>query len=152
VIPAEPACWSWPVPSAVPELAGDPLADCTPQLRALLGTAGAEIVAATSLNSAFYQWHDGRCALCGRRARLVTDHDHQTGLVRGMLCTGCNTAEGMNRLATVGPYAAYRERDPASILGVRIVYIDPFTGRSAEPVTEASADRWTDNAVKGTGM
>lgn len=39
----------------------------------------------------------GRCALCGDppgRRRLSVDHDHATGLVRGMLCHRCNTALG----------------------------------------------------------
>lgn len=33
----------------------------------------------------------GRCALCQeRRARLVIDHNHTTGKVRGLLCIPCN--------------------------------------------------------------
>jgi Recombination endonuclease VII len=36
---------------------------------------------------------DGRCAICCRQPRtrqLVIDHDHKTGLVRGLLCHRCN--------------------------------------------------------------
>lgn len=40
----------------------------------------------------------GRCAICGKtpeentkdKRRLVVDHNHKTGKVRGMLCHKCN--------------------------------------------------------------
>lgn len=35
----------------------------------------------------------GVCALCGsppKRYRLAVDHDHETGKIRGLLCTPCN--------------------------------------------------------------
>lgn len=39
--------------------------------------------------------NDGLCVSCNEREGKVVDHDHQTGKVRGILCSGCNTAAGM---------------------------------------------------------
>lgn len=39
---------------------------------------------------------DGRCAICQQepKKRLVVDHCHTTGRVRGLLCDGCNMSIG----------------------------------------------------------
>lgn len=37
----------------------------------------------------------GKCAICNSSTKLVIDHCHSSGQVRGLLCTTCNTGLGM---------------------------------------------------------
>lgn len=57
----------------------------------------------------------GVCVVCGRDPspkRLYVDHDHATGLVRGLLCNNCNSAIGLlaDNPAAMRAAAAYVER------------------------------------------
>lgn len=36
----------------------------------------------------------GMCAVCKKRPAVQVDHDHSTGVVRGVLCDGCNGGLG----------------------------------------------------------
>jgi hypothetical protein len=42
---------------------------------------------------------DGRCAICKRlpytKKGLVVDHCHETGIIRGILCSRCSSALGL---------------------------------------------------------
>lgn len=82
-----------------------------------------------SATQAIRRWQAGACAMCSATPeRLLVDHCHRTGLVRGLLCTSCNTAEG---LTSSPAFAAYRERPPAVMLEVEEQYGSPWDGHSA---------------------
>lgn len=49
---------------------------------------------------AMLEGQGGCCAICGKtpaenNRRLATDHNHETGEVRGLLCDNCNRALGL---------------------------------------------------------
>jgi Recombination endonuclease VII len=54
---------------------------------------------------ALYYAQGGKCYVCrkasGRARRLGVDHDHLTGEVRGLVCTGSLTAMTCNRLIAI---------------------------------------------------
>jgi len=72
------------------------------------------------------QAQGGLCEICGepqvpdrhgKRATLVTDHDHKTGRIRGFLCSGCNKALGgfKDNPRTMRAAADYIERTSAQV-------------------------------------
>lgn len=100
----QPACWSWPHPER-------PV------------TSWADVA----------DWHADRCAACGYRRELVTDHCHKSGLVRGLLCRGCNVQEGCGN-----PWwgDGYRARPPAVILGYTEPYLLTITYGRTSPFAQ----------------
>lgn len=76
---------------------------------------------------------DGRCAICGMEAgekgeKLVVDHNHQTGQVRGLLCHLCNAMIGCAResleiLAAASAYLYAEQHPEAGPVRVEVRYV-----------------------------
>jgi hypothetical protein len=84
---------------------GDPLVDpyprtarcrpCQNQMTGSRASQDATLRRRYGIDSTVYRAleiaQQGECAICGApSARLHVDHDHETGLVRGLLCPTCN--------------------------------------------------------------
>lgn len=81
-MPEYPAVWDYPLV---------PIAELRRQCQIALGWR----VDPGYLNAMHY-WQRGLCGVCGQAwTRLLLDHDHQTGLIRGYLCESCNVGEGV---------------------------------------------------------
>ncbi|WP_444949280.1 endonuclease domain-containing protein [Micromonospora ureilytica] len=109
-----PACWAWVMPSHV----------AVAEAGVALASVGAYVLPhQRAAYAELERWHEGRCAVCGQGhtvGRLVRDHDHASGLIRGLLCSSCNTAEGRaNSLL----FDNYRRRPPSVILGIEVLYL-----------------------------
>lgn len=68
-----------------------------------------------------YHKQEGRCAICGKHQsecnkRLAIDHDHNTGEVRGLLCSHCN--QGLGHF-----------KDNTELLVNAIQYLQKFEGK-----------------------
>jgi hypothetical protein len=74
---------------------------------------------------ALFKAQDGRCAICRqtRSQRLSVDHDHKTGLVRGLCCRLCNgrlLTAARDKPEVLRSAAEYLEAPPARrIIGDR---------------------------------
>lgn len=70
---------------------------------------------------ALWERQSGECAICGRALEMSgmrscnVDHDHATGVVRGLLCRACNRGIGLlgDDADRLGAAARYLRRLPA---------------------------------------
>jgi hypothetical protein len=75
---------------------------------------------------------DGRCAICltrPRNRRLAVDHDHDTGEIRGLLCTRCNHG-------ILG-----KAHDSVTLLTRAIAYLTEPPARTGRPVTDHTLEQ-----------
>ncbi|MFG3046206.1 endonuclease domain-containing protein [Streptomyces sp. NPDC048241] len=90
-----------------------------------------------SATQALGRWQNGMCAICSASpSRLLLDHCHTSGLVRGFLCTNCNTAEAFSDAPV---FAAYRARSPAVLLGLEEQYGGVWDGFATPNSPERNA-------------
>lgn len=94
-------------------------------------------------------WQNDRCAMCSSdKHSLVLDHCHESGLVRGLLCSSCNTTEPRSPRIE---WDIYRQFPPCVLLNVRFFYND--FGSSPYPVPShftkeeviESVDNWSED-------
>ena len=104
----------------------------------------------TNVLSMLREYQADRCAVCAGTDHLVVDHDHDTGLVRGLLCSGCNTSEG-NKDRDSPELCAYRSHPPTAQLGIEIRYVKgrtqmpwPARPRRIRPPSPPSRGRMVD--------
>lgn len=96
------------------------------------------------------KFHDGRCGWCGYEDRLVRDHCHNTGLIRGLLCYSCNQQESNDWHGVWGPWRA--GENTARAVGQFEIY-SGFYGTPLHPTsalnhyTDAERDAWWDQTV-----
>ncbi len=68
--------------------------------------------------NAMLEFQGGDCAICGKpmTGRKNVDHDHITGKVRGLLCSGCNLRLGLFESAIRESMERYLANPPADDL------------------------------------
>lgn len=81
---------------------------------------------------------DGRCSICKehetRKRRLSLDHDHETGRLRGFLCSRCNLLIGNARdsVALLKMAVAYLSAPPLRVPTVGVKFLPGFKSEPAE--------------------
>lgn len=116
-----PGCWRWPLPEVMDR---EQEVDRLVAAYAHLDRGAAELLTRDWPRYLLHVWHQGRCALCATVVEysLLEDHCEVTGLVRGLLCQRCDSADGVGVREVV---EQYRRRPPAVLLGVRAWYVGP---------------------------
>ena len=88
------------------------------------------------------------CVICGAEGRVVLDHDHTTGGVRGWICHRCNVmlgyaADDQTRLTNAAAYLARAEERPRRLKGAdgmpapkrsRAAYMREYRAKNRAPV------------------
>lgn len=85
-----------------------------------------------------YDLQDGRCAICRNRpkkTRLAVDHDHRSGVIRGLLCSRCNhdlLGASRDSIEMLERAISYLESPPAQT-GVPVLIHEDFVDRGDLP-------------------
>ena len=81
------------------------------------------------------------CHICQRKAYLLVDHCHRTGLIRGLLCDCCNRLVGRHESGYNIPncirikVVAYLASPPCTQLGMEYEYQYYYDGQRREEVS-----------------
>lgn len=94
-----------------------------PQEKALLDTYKRQYGLDIDDYYSLLEFQDGECAICRRKPepggrRFSIDHDHITGMVRGILCAGCNSFLGYvkDNQDQIRTFLLYLNEPPAKFL------------------------------------
>ncbi len=84
-------------------------------------------------------YQNGKCAICLRvpRYNMDVDHDHKTGLIRGLLCKLCNRRllpSARDDIQTLQRAITYLDLAPALMALARCVFVDQ--GSDVTPIEE----------------
>ena len=90
---------------------------CGPCLARMRGLVNRGVKCSLEEIAAFFIRQKRKCEFCGSTKKVVVDHSHETGYLRGELCTKCNLSLGqierlLSNFITFKDILSYLERDP----------------------------------------